>query len=414
MKKLISTIITLVLLIGGIWVFAPGVVNLYNLAQLRDNYLETQAVVVDAHWRWVILSTDSWAIVEYTVDDRVLETRVTSVPEDIFIGQVVTIYFSQENPYNAVLQGREGYTRVLVELLLAGAAILTSLIALLRHSYSFDEPAPLVDYGYDTVHKSEAFGQMGLGHDMQSQAAQGQGHSAQGHASRSLPPQGHSAQGHATQGHASRSLPAAHSRATQGNATQGRPPHWPAAVGTTAAPSHPTHGTTAPNQHAQGTGQSSSSLDATSAVYHTTHYLRDKIKTLYSQVGNLDGFYLFEEIPHHLLANAKSSYAQAIDPDEPPICLYDDTVGNSAKDGFLITTKNLYSKNFAMEPNAAQIPSITNMTVPKFGWISTNIHVALSTGRGFEVHVTKPRKQAEIAFSMLINITALLNGRRGA
>ncbi|MCL2592943.1 MAG: hypothetical protein FWD82_06215 [Defluviitaleaceae bacterium] len=142
--------------------------------------------------------------------------------------------------------------------------------------------------------------------------------------------------------------------------------------------------------------------------YILDDYLKSSIRSFFNHAEN---FYLFEDIPYQKLENAKNSYAQTMSSEESVIFLYDDTIKGSANEGFLLTTKYLYSKNFGMQGNAAYIQNINDMVVPKFGRVSTHITLKLATRSDIEIHVTKPKAKAEAVFNMLNKTIVLLRSQ---
>ena len=92
--------------------------------------------------------------------------------------------------------------------------------------------------------------------------------------------------------------------------------------------------------------------------------LKSKISNHFKQCGNVEKLFMFEQIPHDKLFNATKSYAQnIIEQDEVVILLYDDTFFGSAKNGFVLTNKRLYSKNILSEVNVADVSNIRDITV---------------------------------------------------
>jgi len=140
-------------------------------------------------------------------------------------------------------------------------------------------------------------------------------------------------------------------------------------------------------------------------MYVIDDYIKNNIISSFSQI---EKFYLFENIPHKKLENAKSSYASMMGDDETIIFLYDDTVRGSGNEGFILTARNLYSKNYGMNGNVAYIPNINEMNVPKFGLVSSHIIVKSATRSDIEIHITRPKAQAEAVFNMLNKTIDLL------
>jgi len=72
--------------------------------------------------------------------------------------------------------------------------------------------------------------------------------------------------------------------------------------------------------------------------------VRNELMRAINPLCDIDALFLFEKIPQKKLNNAAGTYAQGVGVDEAIIMLYDSTVFGSAKEGFLLTTKRLYSK----------------------------------------------------------------------
>jgi len=140
-------------------------------------------------------------------------------------------------------------------------------------------------------------------------------------------------------------------------------------------------------------------------MYALDDFIKNRIHASYTPIEKL---YPFWEIPPQKLENARRSYAQALGADEAIIFLYDDTVKHSANDGFMLTTKRLYSKNFGMQGQITHISNMNRMTVPKFGHFSSNIHIHLNTGEHMEIHITRKAEEAEAIYGMLDRTVALL------
>jgi len=75
-----------------------------------------------------------------------------------------------------------------------------------------------------------------------------------------------------------------------------------------------------------------------------TEDIKKKILEIVAQEGGTPiGLYLFENIPPKKLNNAIKAYASSLGGDETVIMLYDGTILGSAKEGFVLTSKRLYS-----------------------------------------------------------------------
>jgi hypothetical protein len=75
-------------------------------------------------------------------------------------------------------------------------------------------------------------------------------------------------------------------------------------------------------------------------------------------VGELEHVYYHPSIPPHKLRNARAIHAAHLAPGEPVAVLYDDTLFESARDGFLITPDRLYWKSLAGVAACARWPAL--------------------------------------------------------
>ena len=90
--------------------------------------------------------------------------------------------------------------------------------------------------------------------------------------------------------------------------------------------------------------------------------MRDAITEIYKQENVFSRLFMFGHIPPKRLNNAIKSYASAIDSDEAVIFLFDDTFFGSGKDGFILTTKRIYFKDFMEKSNSVDIVKINDLT----------------------------------------------------
>ena len=81
--------------------------------------------------------------------------------------------------------------------------------------------------------------------------------------------------------------------------------------------------------------------------------------------GQIDRLFFMEEIPKKRLENAIKSYARDFETGEVPVLLWDDTVFGSAKDGFLLTDRRLYQKNFTERPSSSTLSGIVDFDISK-------------------------------------------------
>jgi len=83
--------------------------------------------------------------------------------------------------------------------------------------------------------------------------------------------------------------------------------------------------------------------------------------------GEIDRLFFMEEIPKKKLENAKKSYARGVEMGEVPVFLWDDTVFGSAKDGFLLTDRRLYQKNFTEGASSSELSGIVDFDLSSAG-----------------------------------------------
>jgi hypothetical protein len=91
--------------------------------------------------------------------------------------------------------------------------------------------------------------------------------------------------------------------------------------------------------------------------------LKHELKKAFAPVSRIKEVALFDAISPKKLKNATKSYAPQIGSDETIIALYDSTVFGSAKEGFLLTTKRLYSKDLLEKATEMSIEEIVDIFV---------------------------------------------------
>lgn len=136
--------------------------------------------------------------------------------------------------------------------------------------------------------------------------------------------------------------------------------------------------------------------------------LKNSVFEIFKQAGYvIDNFYLFDHIPPKKLKNAAKSYASALGDDETVIFLYDDTVGGSAKNGFVLTTKRLYSKNDLEKGNSADVEDIFGIDISHTKLYS-KIGIS-SRYSAIHIHISLVRdRNARDALLYVLNKTILL------
>jgi hypothetical protein len=91
--------------------------------------------------------------------------------------------------------------------------------------------------------------------------------------------------------------------------------------------------------------------------------IKGSVERICRDNGHISKFYRFDDIPDKKLNNARYSYARNMGRDETLIFLYDDTVFNSAKEGFILTDKRLYIKNYGALDAYVDITKIDDISI---------------------------------------------------
>jgi len=113
------------------------------------------------------------------------------------------------------------------------------------------------------------------------------------------------------------------------------------------------------------------------------------IREIYMREEAIDNLFFVNKVPRKKLANAVKSYADNMGQDEQIIFLYDDTIFGSAKEGFILTTHALYSKNSFLAGNSAKIDEILRMTYDEGGWLRVLSIKVQTEHDDFEMHLTQ-------------------------
>lgn len=147
-----------------------------------------------------------------------------------------------------------------------------------------------------------------------------------------------------------------------------------------------------------------------------TDDLKNQIIQIHQQESRpFDGkFFLFEYIPPQKLINATNSYALSLRDDEAVIFLYDDTVAGSANDGFLLTNRRIYFKNFLETGSFVDIAAIDNITV-KHGLLTSALYVNRIDSGAVSITLTDTNKKQKDGLLNVLNRTVeLLIGETAA
>jgi len=138
--------------------------------------------------------------------------------------------------------------------------------------------------------------------------------------------------------------------------------------------------------------------------------LVNEIREICRREHVVDKLFIMERIPQKKFNNAVKSYAANMGQDERVLFLYDDTVFGSSKEGFILTSHALYSKNILESGNFASIEEIMHMTYDA-GLLSSSIMVRTEFDK-FELQVTQANGSNEktAVFNILNQTIKLLNG----
>ena len=126
--------------------------------------------------------------------------------------------------------------------------------------------------------------------------------------------------------------------------------------------------------------------------------------------GQIDRLFFMEEIPKKKLENARRSYARSFETGEVPVLLWDDTLFGSAKDGFLLTDRRLYQKNFSERPSCSDLSGIVDFDISK-----ESVGTVLSPQGTSSLNAIKIQYQCgnqEAVAARLIHMIYALTGRR--
>ena len=143
----------------------------------------------------------------------------------------------------------------------------------------------------------------------------------------------------------------------------------------------------------------------------TDDVLGQKVFAIYEQGPKMDSLHILNRIAPNLLENARDSYALSLGADERVILLYDATVGGSAKDGFVLTSKRLYSKNIGQSRNDfANISAINSVRI-KVSMLATKIFAEMNLQKDIEINISETKRNAEALFDVLDKTLKLLKGQ---
>lgn len=137
--------------------------------------------------------------------------------------------------------------------------------------------------------------------------------------------------------------------------------------------------------------------------------LKQEIKRVFALVSGINTVFLFEAIPQKKLTNATLSYAKSLGSDEMIIALYDSTVFGSAKEGFILTSKRLYSKYImGSKGEFVNINDINDIYIDHSS-NSKDITVEISTNI-IEINNTGALGNEDKLCAMLYGVVKLLGG----
>jgi len=134
----------------------------------------------------------------------------------------------------------------------------------------------------------------------------------------------------------------------------------------------------------------------------------DNLKSQIIQIHRQEGaplaskLFIFENTPPAKLKNATNNYAPSLSNDETIVFLYDDTLGGSANDGFLLTNKQLYFKNYLEQSFLLDISSIDNFTI-KHGLLSSKMFVNKLDSSVLSITITESNKNEKNGMLNVLN-----------
>jgi hypothetical protein len=132
--------------------------------------------------------------------------------------------------------------------------------------------------------------------------------------------------------------------------------------------------------------------------------LKHELKKAFTPASGVKEVTLFDAIPPKKLKNATSSYASSMGSDETIVALCDSTVFGSAKEGFLLTSKHVYSKAIMEKPSSTEVGDIIDVLL---GGSPLNIHVATEYGT---TKIDTPARSEAVIHKALCDAIKLLGG----
>jgi len=140
--------------------------------------------------------------------------------------------------------------------------------------------------------------------------------------------------------------------------------------------------------------------------------VQDQVFQAFSQLSMQDEVFLFDSAPPRKMRGALS-YAR-LEPGEIILVIYDDTVFGSAKNGFMLTTKRVYSRPQLESAEMVDLSQVTRFT-KESGWLSANIYAENPVGRvKLEVTLAKNGGYCEQLLTALNAVLPTLNPAAGA
>jgi len=91
--------------------------------------------------------------------------------------------------------------------------------------------------------------------------------------------------------------------------------------------------------------------------------LAEKIKKIWKEEGQSRGLFVLDGIPEKRIRGARKKYAKKMGDDEKTILLYDRTVMESGKEGYLLTDKRFYHKAIVGKSSVIDIADIIDISV---------------------------------------------------
>ena len=160
----------------------------------------------------------------------------------------------------------------------------------------------------------------------------------------------------------------------------------------------------------------SNNLETAPINYKFTDDVKHAVSDYWWEKNKHPDVHLYGNIPEEALQKAIASYANTITKEETVIMLFEYTIKNSVRSGFLLTTKCLYNKNYAMnKSNKTYISHIKDMEFRVAGMLAGSKLTISSTERSpIDVQIVTAKKYAEPIAQVLKKAVMLLQSQEKA